>query len=78
LGQARLSKGDHVTHGLDEVWAESGGHRDGLREDGGGAAAGEAVERLVPPRVGRDAQARDAGVAVVDEAELLLHGEFGE
>ena len=65
---------------------EGGGGQDDLRERGGGAdgargevdpgpVVGEAVERLGPPLVGRDAQARDPARRVGQLRDLLVQGE---
>ena len=57
---------------LDQRRIPRGGHADGLREDGGAAVAGNAVQRLAPPVVGRDPQPRD-GRCVEDKlAEFLF------
>ena len=50
---------------------------DGLREDGRDTGVGDAVQRLAPPVVFRDAEARHAGGGVAHHAGLLLERHPG-
>ena len=68
--------GDGREHGLDLVGVERGGHTDGLREHRGAAVAAHAVERLVPPVVGGNAQTRDGGGIEFDKGHLLFQGQL--
>ena len=60
---------------FDQGFVKRGRHADGLREDGGGAVAGDAVQGFVPPVVLADAQARDGRRAVDDQGGFLLEGQ---
>jgi hypothetical protein len=79
-------RGDGLGDRAPQRAVEGGGGQDDLREVGGGAdgargevdpgpVVGEAVERLGPPLVGRDAQARDAARRVGQLRDLLVQGE---
>ena len=53
--------GDGGGDAEDEVLVPRGGEADGFGENGGASGAGDAVEALVPPVVGRHVEARDGG-----------------
>ena len=55
----------------DQRLVERRRQRDGLWEDGGLSGARHAVQRFVPPIVGRDAQARDRRRFVHQSARFL-------
>ena len=63
---------------VDEGRVPGGGHADGLREHGGVAGAGDAVEAFVPPVVGGDVEARDGGSGVDELRDLFVEGHAGD
>ena len=62
--------GDDVGDGVEKIGVPGGGEADGLRENGGDAGTGDAVEAFVPPIVGGDLQTRDGG------GDVLHLGDF--
>ncbi len=65
----------HLSHQLD---VPRGCHADGLRKNRGDARAGDAVQALIPPAVGGDAQTLDRGRIVDHLRDLLLQGHPGD
>jgi hypothetical protein len=55
-----------------ERLVEGGGQADGLGEHGGDPLVGHAVQRLAPPVVGGDLQARDRGRRAAELGGLLV------
>ena len=51
--------GDHIGDAMDQIGIPGGGETDGLGENGCISGARDAVQTLVPPVVGGDAQARN-------------------
>jgi len=62
LGAGLVGDGDGGT--VDQIEVEGGGHPDRLRENGGNPRASHAVQALVPPVVGGDAQPLDGRSAM--------------
>ena len=69
---ARLvaDRGGHLAH---QRLVERRGHADRLGKHRRRARPGHAVQALVPPLVGRDAQARDGRCSVHELRDLLFH-----
>ena len=57
---------------------EGGPQADGLGEDGGAAGTANAVQRLVPPVIGLNAQAGNAGRLVHQLCEFLFERHLGD
>ncbi len=70
--------GDGGGDAEDQIGVPGGGEADGFRENGGAAGARHAVEALVPPIVGRDAEPLDGGRIVHELGDFLLQGHAGE
>ena len=64
--------GDDLALGLREGAVERRGEVHRLRKDRGLAVAADAVQRLVPPRIGGQAEPRDRGGAVDELGAFLL------
>jgi len=67
--------GNGVGYAVEEVGVPSSSEADGLRENGGGAGTGDAVEAFVPPVVGGDVEAGDGGGDVLHLGDFFVEGE---
>ena len=74
--RAALGGGD-VAQPLHQRRVKAGGDADGLGKGRGRAGAGHAVQRFVPPVVGRNAQPVDGRRVIAQLAGGLLHGHAG-
>jgi hypothetical protein len=74
---ARLG-GNDVADPLFEIGVPGGGQSDGLREYRSFAGAGHAVERLVPPTIGRHAEPLDGGRLVLHLADFFFEGHTAD
>ena len=74
---ARLVAGS-VEDFLHQRLVEARRHADRLREHGRAAVAGDAVQRLAPPVVLLDAQARDGRAGVHGQRRLFLQGQAAD
>ena len=70
--------GDGGGHAEDQVGVPGGGQADGFREYRGAAGAGDAVQALVPPVVGGDAEAVDGRGIVHELRDLFLERHAGD
>ena len=70
--------GGHIAQLLHQGGVEGSGHADGLGPHGSRAGAGHAVERLVPPVVGRNAQPVNGRRVVAQLAGSLLHRHLAD
>lgn len=68
--------GDGVKHLADQRHVEGGGHRDGHREHGRDTVACYAVQRLVPPVVGGNAELLDGRRGMHHQLGLLPDGQL--
>ena len=64
--------GDGLAHAMHKAGVPGGGHADDLREVGGVAGEGDAVQTLVPPVVFGNAEPRDGGRVVAHLRDLFL------
>ncbi len=70
--------GDDLGFVVDERRVPGGGHADDLREVGGGAGEGVAVQAFVPPEVGGHAEARDGGRVVAHLLDFFFERHAGD
>ena len=68
--------GNHRSDLFLEILVEHGGQADGLGKDGRRAGAGNPVQHLVPPVVGRNAEPRNRGSVVFQLGGLFLNCHF--
>ena len=69
-------RGDGFRHLAVEILIKNRGQANGLREHRGRARAGHAVQRLVPPVIGRHAQPLNGGRVVFQLRELFLQSHL--
>ena len=70
--------GDGLAHSVDELRIPGGGHADDLRKIGGVSGKGDAVKTLVPPKILRDAEARDGGSVIAHLGDFFVEGHLRE
>jgi hypothetical protein len=70
--------GDDVSNAMQEVGVPSGGQADSLRENGGDAGIGDAVEALIPPVVGGNVEARYRCGNILHLGDFFLEGKAGD